>query len=210
MVVRFLAQLRPPVVVCGQVFAWLLLTVDARREWSAYWFVVLLLVLGALAAIPAAFVGSPKFRLIALVTHTIGVGIVALALYDTADKRALWAYALAALGAVALPASRPALGRPTVIGVGLAFVLTIGVSAPALAWGGGQPEAVVCVRPGESVDELIRDSHRFDPHHLIAGFGFDGPHTSCLEVLFDPGATADDAGDVVRRYSVDPRVVSVN
>ena len=210
MAVRLLAQLRPAIVVGGQVFAWVLLALDARREWSAYWFVGLLLLLGALAAIPAARVGSPDFRLIALVTHTIGAGIVALALYDTADKRALWAYALAALGAVALPASRPRLGRPTVIGVGLAFVLTIGVSAPALAWDGSQPEAVVCVRPGGSVDELIRESHRFDPDHLIAGFGSDGPHTSCLEVFFDPGATAGDADGVARRYSADPRVVSVS
>ncbi|WP_341720333.1 hypothetical protein QQG74_11820 [Micromonospora sp. FIMYZ51] len=209
MVVRLLARLRPPVVVGGQVFAWLLLALDARREWSAYWFVVLLLLLGVLAAIPAALVGSPELRLVALLTHTIGAGIVALALYDTADKRALWAYALTALAAVALPASRPARGRTTMIGMGLAFVLTIGVSAPALAWGGRQPEAVVCVRPGGSVDQLIRERHHFDPDHLIAGFGSDGPHTSCLEVLFDPGATAGDADDVARRYSEDPRVVSV-
>ncbi|MGC5053102.1 hypothetical protein ACLQ2S_16800 [Micromonospora sp. DT48] len=133
MVVRFLAQLRPLVVVGGQLSTWLLLVVDARREWSPYWFVGLLLLLGALAAIPAAEVGEPAFRPVALVTYTIGAGIVALALYDTADKRALWAYALTALGVVALPTSRPTIGRATVTGVAVALLLTIGVSAPALA-----------------------------------------------------------------------------
>ncbi|MEV2240917.1 hypothetical protein [Micromonospora sp. NPDC049891] len=229
MVGRFLAQLRAPVLVCGQVLAWALLTVDARREWNAYWFVGLLLVLAALAAIPAGCVDAPEFRVVALVTQTIGAGIVALALYDTADKRALWAYALAALGAVALPAGRPtlgtpptgrtalgglpagrpALGRATVTGVVVALLLTIGASAPALAWDGGQPEVTVCVRPDVAVDELMSKSHHVDPHHLIAGFGSDGPHTPCLEVLFDPGATAGDADDVARRYAADPRVVSV-
>ncbi|BCJ57272.1 hypothetical protein [Micromonospora endophytica] len=188
----------------------MLLAVDARREWSAYGFVGLLLLLGVLAAIPAACVGSPEFRLTVLVTQAIGAGIVALALYDTADKRALWAYALAALAAVALPASRPALNRTTVVGVAMAFVFTIGASAPALAWSGSQPEVLVCVRPDVPVDELVRESRRFDPHQVIAGFGFDGPHTSCLEVLFDPGATARDADDVARRYSSDPRVMSVS
>ncbi|GAB3843970.1 hypothetical protein GCM10029963_19840 [Micromonospora andamanensis] len=220
MVVRFLAQLRPIVVVGGQVAAWALLVVDARREWNAYWFVGLLLALGALAAIPAAVVGEPEFRVVASVTHTIGAGIVALALYDTADKRALWAYALAALGAVALPASRtalgaspasrPALGRATVLGVAAALLLTIGASAPALAWSGTQPGVTVCVRPDVTVDEMMRESHRFDPQHLIAGFGFDDSHTPCLEVLFDPGATAGDADDVVGRYAADPRVTTVS
>ncbi|WP_216592525.1 hypothetical protein [Verrucosispora sioxanthis] len=110
MVVRLLAQLRAPIFVGGQVAAWVLLAVDARREWNASWFVGLLLVLGALAAIPAQVVDQPEFRVVALVTQTIGAGVVALALYDTPDKRALWAYALAALGAVALPSSRPTLG----------------------------------------------------------------------------------------------------
>ncbi|MEV4710955.1 hypothetical protein [Micromonospora sp. NPDC049374] len=230
MVVRFLAQLRAPIFVCGQVIAWVLLAVDARREWNAFWFVGLLLALGALAAIPAKVVDAPEFRPVALVTQSIGAGIVALALYDTADKRALWAYALAALGAVALPASRTALGalpasrpalgalparrtalgRATVIGVGAALLLTIGASAPALAWGGTQPEVMVCVRPEVTVDELMRESHRFDPDHLIAGFGFDGPQTPCLEVIFDPGATAGDADEVARRYAADPRVASVS
>ncbi|SCF18786.1 hypothetical protein GA0074695_4151 [Micromonospora viridifaciens] len=210
MVVRFMAQLRPLIVVCGQVLAWVLLVLDARREWSAYELVVLFLLLGALAAIPAALVGSPRFRLTALVTQAIGAGLIALALHDTTDKRALWAYALAALVAVALPPGRPALGRTTVIGVGLAFVLTIGVSAPALAWGGRQPEAVVCVRPGEPAWKLVGESHRFDPNRLIAGYGHEGPQAPCLEVLFDPGATAGDADDVVRRYSADSRVVSVS
>ncbi|MBQ1028301.1 hypothetical protein [Micromonospora sp. C95] len=220
MVVRLLAQLRAPIFVGGQVLAWVLLAVDARREWNASWFVGLLLVLGVLAAIPAAVVDQPEFRVVALVTQTIGAGVVALALYDTADKRALWAYVLAALGAVALPASRPvlgafpvsrsALGRATVIGVAATLLLTIGASAPAMAWGGTQPEVVVCVRPEASVDELTRDSRRFDPEHVIAGFGFDGPHSSCLEVSFDPGATAGDAAEVARRYSLDPRVVSVS
>ncbi|SCG53987.1 hypothetical protein GA0070609_2892 [Micromonospora echinaurantiaca] len=210
MALRFLARLRPLIVVGGQALAWLLLALDARREWSAIGLVMLVLSLGALAAIPAAFVGSPRFRLATVVTQTIGVGVIALALHDTADKRALWAYAVAALVAVALPSGRPALGRPTVIGLGLAFVLTIGVSAPALAWGGGQPDAVVCVRPGEPAWDMVRDSQRFDPDRVIAGFGHDGPQASCLEVLFDPGATADDAADVVRRYSADPRVMSVS
>ncbi|MEV4544769.1 hypothetical protein [Micromonospora echinaurantiaca] len=203
-------RLRPLIVVGGQALAWLLLALDARREWSAIGLVMLVLLLGALAAIPAAFVGSPRFRLTALVTQAIGVGIVALALHDTADKRALWAYAVAALAAVALPRGRPALGRPTVIGLGLAVVLTIGVSAPALAWGGRQPDAVVCVRSGEPAWSLVRDSHRFDPDRVIAGFGHDGPQAPCLEVLFDPGATAGDADEVVRRYSADPRVMSVS
>ncbi|WBB89713.1 hypothetical protein [Verrucosispora sp. WMMC514] len=219
MVVRLLARLRAPIFVGGQVLAWVLLAVDARREWHASWFVGLLLVLGALAAIPAQVVDRPEFRVVALVTQTIGAGVVALALYDTPDKRALWVYALAAVGAVALPSSRPtrearpanrsALGRATVIGVAAALLLTIGASAPAMAWGGTQPEVMVCVRPEASVDELTRDSRRFDPDHVIAGFGFDGPHSSCLEVSFDPGATVGDAAEVAHRYSVDPRVVSV-
>ncbi|MEG3636474.1 hypothetical protein [Micromonospora palythoicola] len=220
MIVRLLAQLRAPILVGGQVLAWVLLAVDARREWNASWFVGLLLVLGALAAIPAQVVDRPEFRVVALVTQTIGAGVVALALYDTPDKRALWAYALAAVGAVALPSSRPtrgarpanrsALGRATVIGVAATLLLTIGASAPALAWGGTQPEVVVCVRSDEAVDELVRESRPFDPEHVIAGFGLDDdPYTSCLEVAFDPGATAGDAAEVARRYSVDPRVVSV-
>ncbi|MDO3702814.1 hypothetical protein Q3W71_14170 [Micromonospora sp. C28SCA-DRY-2] len=208
--VRFLARLRPVIVVGGQALAWLLLALDARREWSAIGLVVLVLSLGALAAIPAAFVGSPRFLLATLVTQTIGVGVIALALHDTPDKRALWAYAVAALAAVALPSSRPAFGRPTVIGLGLAFVLTIGVSAPALAWGGRQPDAVVCVRPGAPAWDLVRESHRFDPDRVIAGFGHEGPQAACVEVLFDPGATAGDADDVVRRYANDPRVVSAS
>ncbi|NGM11270.1 hypothetical protein ENC19_00535 [Verrucosispora sp. CWR15] len=219
MVVRLLAQLRAPIFVGGQVAAWVLLAVDARREWNASWFVGLLLVLGALAAIPAQVVDQPEFRVVALVTQTIGAGVVALALYDTPDKRALWAYALAALGAVALPSSRPtlgalparrsALGRATALGVAAALLLTIGASAPAMAWGRTQPEVMVCVRPVASVDELTRDSRRFDPDHVIAGFGLDGPHSSCLEASFDPGATAGDAAEVARRYSMDPRVASV-
>ncbi|GIJ22692.1 hypothetical protein [Micromonospora lutea] len=210
MVVRFLAQLRPLVVVAGQLFTWLLLVVDARREWSPSWFVGLLLLLGALAAIPAAVVGEPEFRLIALVTYAIGAGIVALALYDTADKRALWVYALTALGAVALPTSRPAIGRATVTGVAVALLLTIGVSAPALAWSGGSPEVTVCVASEEALDELVREGRRFDPRHAIAGFGLTESGPPCFEVLFDPGATAGDADDVARRYSVDPMVVSVS
>ncbi|MCZ7419725.1 hypothetical protein O7605_09380 [Verrucosispora sp. WMMA2121] len=221
MVVRLLARLRAPIFVGGQLLAWVLLAVDARREWHASWFVGLLLVLGALAAIPAQVVDRPEFRVVALVTQTIGAGVVALALYDTADKRALWAYALAALGALALPSSRPALrassvsrpalGRATVIGVAAALLLTIGASAPALAWGGIQPEAVVCARSDEAVDELVQESRPFDPDHVIAGFGLDDDsYTSCLEVVFDPGATAGDAAEVARRYSSDPRVVSVS
>ncbi|MEU8019539.1 hypothetical protein AB0B74_26600 [Micromonospora parva] len=210
MVARFLAHLRPPLVVCGHVVAVVLLVLDARREWSAYGLVMLLLVLGALAAIPAALVDAPRFRLISLVTHTVGAGVVALALHDSDDKRALWVYALSALVAVIAPTSRPGLGRATMIGTGTAVVLTIGVSAPALAWGGGQPEAVVCVRQGGSAEELVRESHRFDPDGVVAGFGSEGPQAPCLEVLFDPGATAADADDVVRRYSVDPRVSSVS
>jgi branched-subunit amino acid transport protein len=210
MVVRFSAHLRPPIVVGGQVLALVLLALDARREWSAYGLVVLFLLLGALAAIPATLVGSPRFRPAALFTQTIGTGVVALALHDTADKLALWTYALSALVAVASPASRPASGRTTVVGMGFALMLTIGVSAPALAWGGRQPEAVVCVRPGEPAHELVRESHRFDPNHVIAGFGTEGPQASCLDVLFDAGATAGDADDVVRRYSIDPRVMSVS
>ncbi|WP_327034424.1 hypothetical protein [Micromonospora ureilytica] len=207
MVVRLLVHLRPALVVCGHLVALVLLVLDARREWSAYGLVLLL---GALAVIPAAFVESPRFRLISLVAQTIGAGVVALALHDSADKRALWVYALSALVAVISPASRPGLGRTTVIGVGTAVVLTIGVSAPTLAWGGSQPEAVVCVRPGESAEELVRENQRFDPNHVVAGFGSEGPQAPCLEVLFDPGATAGDADDVVRRYSVDPRVSSVS
>ncbi|MGC5285550.1 hypothetical protein [Micromonospora sp. DT231] len=210
MVVRLLALLRPPLVVCGFVVALVLLALDARHEWSAYGLVVLFLVLGALTAIPAALVDSPGFRRISLVTHAVGAGVVALALHDSADKRALWVYALSALVAVISPASRPGLGRTTVIGVGSAVVLTIGVAAPALAWGGPQPEAVVCVRQGESAAELVRENHRFDPHQVVEGFGLEELQPSCLEVLFDPGATAGDADDVVRRYSADPRVVSVS
>ncbi|RAO05403.1 hypothetical protein ONO23_01388 [Micromonospora noduli] len=210
MVARFLAYLRPPLVVCGHLVALVLLVLDARREWSAYGLVMLILLLGALAVIPAALVDSPGFRLVSLVTQTVGAGVVALALHDSADKRALWVYALSALVAVMSPASRPGLGRTTVIGVGTAVVLTIGVSAPALAWGGRQPEAMVCVRQGQSAEELVRESHRFDPDHVVAGFGSEGPQAPCLEVLFDPGATAGDADDVVRRYSVDPRVSSVS
>jgi hypothetical protein len=210
MVVRFLAHLRPPLVVCGHVVALVLLALDARRGWSAYGLVVLFLLLGALAAIPAALVGSPRFRLISLVAQTVSASVVALALHDSAHKRALWAYALSALVAVISPTSRPGLGRTTMIGVGSAVVLTIGVSAPALAWGGRQPEAVVCVRQGEPAHELVRESHRFDPNHVVAGFGSEGPQAPCLEVLFDPGATASDADGVVRRYSVDPRVMSVS
>ncbi|MFI7663290.1 hypothetical protein ACIBTW_30855 [Micromonospora parva] len=210
MVARLLAHLRPPLVVCGHVVALVLLALDARREWSAYGLVVLLLLLGALAAIPAALVDSPRFRLVSLAAQTVGVGVVALGLHDSANKRALWVYALSALVAVISPTSRPGLGRMTVIGVGSAVVLTVGLSAPALAWGGGQPDAVVCVRQGESADELVRESHRFDPDGVVAGFGSEGPQAPCLEVLFDPGATAGDAADVVRRYSVDPRVSSVS
>ncbi|MFG1914948.1 hypothetical protein [Micromonospora sp. NPDC048898] len=210
MVVRLLALLRPPLVVCGHAVALVLLALDARHEWSAYGLVVLFLLLGALAAIPAALVGSPGFRRISLVAQTVGAGVVALALHDSADKRALWVYALSALVAVISPTSRPGLGRTTVIGVGSAVVLTVGVSAPALAWGGPQPEAVVCVRQGESAHELVRQSHHFDPNHVIAGFGSEGPQAPCLEVLFDPGATAGDADDVVHRYSADPRVLSVS
>ncbi|WP_444948515.1 hypothetical protein [Micromonospora ureilytica] len=210
MVVRMLAHLRPALVVCGHLVALVLLVLDARREWSAYGLVMLVLLLGALAVIPAALVDSPGFRLISLIAQTVGAGVVALALHDSADKRALWVYALSALVAVISPTSRPGLGRTTVIGVGSAVVLTIGVSAPALAWGGSQPEAVVCVRPGESAEELVRENQRFDPNHVVAGFGSEGPQAPCLEVLFDPGATAGDADDVVRRYSVDPRVSSVS
>ncbi|MEU4530164.1 hypothetical protein AB0F49_18225 [Micromonospora ureilytica] len=210
MVVRMLVHLRPALVVCGHLVALVLLVLDARREWSAYGLVMLVLLLGALAVIPAALVDSPGFRLISLVAQTVGAGVVALALHDSADKRALWVYALSALVAVISPATRPGLGRTTVIGVGTAVVLTIGVSAPALAWGGSQPEAVVCVRPGESAEGLVRENHRFDPNHVVAGFGSEGPQAPCLEVLFDPGATAGDADDVVRRYSVDPRVSSVS
>jgi hypothetical protein len=31
-----------------------------------------------------------------------------------------------------------------------------------------------------------------------------------MELFFDAGATADDAGDVVRRYVADPRIASVS
>ncbi|WP_406062089.1 hypothetical protein [Micromonospora sp. NBC_00860] len=210
MVVRFLAHLRPPLVVCGHLAALVLLALDARREWSAYGLVILFLLLGALAAVPAALVGSPGFRLISLIAQTVGAGVIVLALHDSADKRALWVYVLSALTAVISPISRPGLGRTTVFGVGTAVVLTIGVSAPALAWGGRQPEAVVCVREGQSAEELVRESHRFDPNNVIAGFGSEGPQAPCLEVLFDPGATAGDAADVVRRYSADPKVSSVS
>ncbi|MCG5452653.1 MULTISPECIES: hypothetical protein [Micromonospora] len=210
MVARVLAHLRPPLIVCGQLVALVLLVLDARREWGAYGLVMLLLLLGALAAIPAALVDWPGFRLISLIAQTIGAGVVALALHDSADKRALWVYALSALAAVISPTSRPGLGRTTVIGVGTALVLTIGVSAPALAWGGSQPEAVVCVREGQSAEELVRENHRFDPNHVVAGFGSEGPQAPCMEVLFDPGATADDAADVARNYSADPRVSSVS
>ncbi|MCG5464138.1 hypothetical protein MED01_002301 [Micromonospora sp. MED01] len=210
MMARILAHLRPPLVVCGQLVALVLLTLDARREWSAYGLVVLLLLLGALAAIPAALVDSPRFRPISLVAQTVGAGVVALALHDSTDKRALWVYALSALVAVIAPVSRPGLGRATVIGVGSALALTIGVSAPALAWDGGQPEAVVCVPQGDSAEELVRESHRFDPNNVVAGFGSEGPQAPCLEVFFDPGATDGDADDVVRRYSEDPRVSSVS
>ncbi len=204
------SRLQPLVLVCGQALAGVLLVLDARREWSAYELVLLLLLLAALAAVPAALVGSPLFRPAVLVTQSVGAGIVALALHDTTGKRALWAYALAAVVAVVLPSGRPALGRTAVAGVGLAFVLTLGVSAPALAWDGGQADAVVCVRPGESASALVDDHHRFDPDDVVAGFGSEGPQAPCLEVLFDPGATADDADGVVRRYSADPRVVSVD
>ncbi|MGC4863958.1 hypothetical protein ACLQ3B_00795 [Micromonospora sp. DT53] len=210
MAARLLVHLRAALVVCGHLVALVLLVLDARREWSASGLVMLLLLLGALAAIPAALVDSPGFRLISLVAQTVGAGVVALALHDSADKRALWVYALSALVAVISPTSRPGLGRTTVIGVGTAVVLTIGVSAPALAWDGGQPEAVVCVRQGESAEELARESHRFDTNHVVAGFGSEGPQAPCLEVLFDPGATPADADDVVRRYSADPRVSSVS
>ncbi|MEU1749742.1 hypothetical protein ACPXB5_11040 [Micromonospora arida] len=210
MVARFLAYLRPLLVVCGHLLALVLLVLDARREWSAYGLVVLLLLLGALTAIPAALVDWPGFRLISLIAQTVGAGVIVLALHDSADKRALWVYVLSALAAVISPISRPGLGRTTVVGVGTALVLTIGVSAPALAWGGGQPEAVVCVRDGQSAEELVGENHRFDPNHVVAGFGSEGPQAPCLEVLFDPGATAGDADDVVRRYSVDPRVSSVS
>ncbi|MGC4758290.1 hypothetical protein [Micromonospora trifolii] len=206
MVARILAHLRPPLVVCGHLVALVLLVLDARREWSAYGLVMLLLLLGGLAVIPAALVDSPRFRPISLVAQAVGAGVVALALHDSADKRALWVYALSALVAVISPTSRPGLGRTTVIGVGTAVVLTIGVSAPALAWGGSQPEAMVCVRQGQSAEELVLENHRFDPNHVVSGFGSEGPQTPCLEVLFDPGATAGDADDVARRYSVDPRV----
>lgn len=148
MAVRMLVHLRPALVVWGHLVALVLLVLDARREWSAYGLVMLVLLLGALAVIPAALVDSPGFRLISLVAQTVGAGVVALALHDSADKRALWVYALSALVAVISPISRPGLGRTTVIGVGTAVVLTIGVSAPALAWGGSQPEAMVCVRQG--------------------------------------------------------------
>lgn len=131
MVARFLAYLRPPLVACGHLVALVLLVLDARREWSAYGLVMLLLLLGALAAIPAALVDSPGFRLISLIAQTVGAGVVALALHDSADKRALWVYALSVLVAVISPTSRPGLGRTTVIGVGTAVALTIGVSAPA-------------------------------------------------------------------------------
>ena len=210
MVARILAHLRPPLVVCGHLVALVLLVLDARREWSAYGLVMLLLLLGGLAVIPAALVDSPRFRPISLVAQAVGAGVVALALHDSADKRALWVYALSALVAVISPTSRPGLGRTTVIGVGTAVVLTIGVSAPALAWGGSQPEATVCVRQGQSAEELVLENHRFDPNHVVAGFGSEGPQAPCLEVMFDPGATAGDADDVARRYSVDPRVSSVS
>jgi hypothetical protein len=111
MVPEVLAHSRVAVVVCGQALALVLLALDARREWSAYGLVLLLLTLGALAAIPAALVGSPRFRPAALVALAAGAGTVALALHDTADKRALWVYAVSALVAVALPAGRPRLGR---------------------------------------------------------------------------------------------------
>lgn len=209
MVARILAHLRPPLVVCGHLVALVLLVLDARREWSAYGLVMLLLLLGGLAVIPAALVDSPRFRPVSLVAQAVGAGVVALALHDSADKRALWVYALSALVAVISPTSRPGLGRTTVIGVGTAVVLTIGVSAPALAWDGSQPEATVCVRQGQSAEELVLENHRFDPNHVVAGFGSEGPQAPCLEVMFDPGATAGDADDVVRRYSVDSRVSSV-
>ncbi|MFS8478678.1 MAG: hypothetical protein FWJ93_06895 [Micromonosporaceae bacterium] len=205
----FLRYFRSLIVVGGYLVALVLVTLDARREWSAYELVVLFVLLGALAAIPAGLVSSPRFRLAALVTHTLGAGVVALALHDTADKRALWAYAVFAVLALASPASRPALGRTTLVGVGLALILTVGISAPALAWDGRQPGAVVCVRPGEPAYELVRESHRFDPNHIIAGFGIEGPNAPCLEVQFDAGAIAGDADDVVHRYSQDPRVISV-
>ena len=210
MVARILAHLRPPLVVCGHLVALVLLVLDARREWSAYGLVMLLLLLGALAVIPAALVDSPRFRPISLVAQTVGAGVIALALHDSADKRALWVYALSALVAVISPTSRPGLGRTTVIGVGTAVVLTIGVSAPALAWGGSQPEAMVCVREGQSAEELVLREPPLRPNHVVAGFGSEGPQAPCLEVLFDPGATAGDADDVARRYSVDPRVSSVS
>ncbi|WP_410815510.1 hypothetical protein [Micromonospora sp. 050-3] len=210
MVARILAHLRPPLVVCGHVAALVLLVLDARREWSAYGLVMLLLLLGALGAIPAAMVDVPGFRPISLVAQTVGAGVVGLALHDSSDKRALWVYLLSALVAVISPPSRPGLGRMTVIGVGTAVVLTIGVSAPALAWGGSQPEAVVCVREGQSAEELVHENHRFDPNHVIAGVGSEGPQAPCMEVLFDPGATAGDAADVARRYSADPGVSSVS
>jgi hypothetical protein len=69
---------------------------------------------------------------------------------------------------------------------------------------------VVCVQPGAAAHELINENDRFDPDRVVAGFGSDGPDAPCLEVLFDPGVTADDADDVARRYSADPRVSSVS
>jgi len=44
---------------------------------------------------------------------------------------------------------------------------------------------------------------------IIAGFGIEGLDAPCLDVLFDAGAVASDADDVVRRCSQDPRVISV-
>jgi hypothetical protein len=207
---RLLRRLRAPIIVFGYVLTLVLLVLDVRREWSAYELVFLLLVLGALAALPAALVDSPRYRPTALVTHAIGAGIVALALHDTADKRALWVYAGAAFVSVALPASPPAYRRVSLLGVCLALILTIGAAAPALAWAGRQPNAMVCLLPGESVDALVGETYRFDPRAVVAGIGFDPPESSCVKLFFDAGATADDVEDVVRRYVADPRVTSVS
>jgi hypothetical protein len=207
---QLLRRLRAPIVVGGFVLALVLLVLDVRREWSAYELVFLLLILGALAALPAALVDSPRYRPTALAAHAIGAGIVALALHDTADKRALWVYAGAALVSVALPASPPAHRRASLLGVCLALILTIGAAAPALAWAGRQPNAMVCLLPGESVDALVGGTDRFDPRKVVAGIGLDLPESACVELFFDAGATADDAEDVVRRYVADPRVASVS